>query len=68
MGAALIHKRELVAEIIREAKATLEREGLGATRTVSVKIRIHKDLRYYLQHPTFSWTSIKMSTVPGMLF
>lgn len=45
MGAALIHKRELVAEMIKEAKATLAREGWGPTRTVSVKIRIHKDLR-----------------------
>jgi tRNA-dihydrouridine synthase 4 len=46
MGAALIHKRELVAEMIKEAKATLEREGWGESRTVSVKIRIHKDLRF----------------------
>jgi len=46
MGAALIHKRDLVAEMIKEAKATLAREGWGPTRTISVKIRIHKDLRY----------------------
>jgi tRNA-dihydrouridine synthase 4 len=44
MGAALINNRELVAEMIKNAKATLEREGWGETRTVSVKIRIHKDL------------------------
>jgi hypothetical protein len=46
MGAALIHKRELVAEMIKEAKANLEREGWGESRTMSVKIRIHKDLRF----------------------
>lgn len=46
MGASLMGKRELVAQIVREAKAALHRDGFGASRTVSVKIRIHKDPRY----------------------
>jgi tRNA-dihydrouridine synthase 4 len=46
MGAALMHKRELVAEMVKEAKATMQREGHEGRKTVSVKIRIHKDLRY----------------------
>ncbi|KAM3074168.1 tRNA dihydrouridine synthase [Clarireedia jacksonii] len=45
MGAALMHKRELVAEMVKEAKATMQREGYEGKKTVSVKIRIHKDLR-----------------------
>ncbi|PQE21100.1 hypothetical protein CJF32_00005554 [Rutstroemia sp. NJR-2017a WRK4] len=45
MGAALMHKRELVAEMVKEAKATMQREGHEGKKTVSVKIRIHKDLR-----------------------
>jgi tRNA-dihydrouridine synthase 4 len=40
-----MNKRELVSEIVTEAKKRLEREGWGDTRTVSVKIRVHKDLR-----------------------
>ena len=48
LGAALMNKRELVAEIVTEAKKSLEREGWADTRTVSVKIRIHKDLRQVL--------------------
>ena len=46
LGAALMNKRELVADIVKEAKATLKRDGYEGRRTVSVKIRIHKDLRY----------------------
>ncbi|KAL5344226.1 tRNA dihydrouridine synthase [Pseudogymnoascus australis] len=45
LGAALMNKRELVADIVKEAKATLKRDGYEGRRTVSVKIRIHKDLR-----------------------
>ncbi|EPE25064.1 FMN-linked oxidoreductase [Glarea lozoyensis ATCC 20868] len=45
LGAALMHKRELVAEMVKEAKASLEREGFKDKKTVSVKIRIHRDLR-----------------------
>lgn len=41
-----MNKRELVADIVKEAKATLKRDGYEGRRTVSVKIRIHKDLRY----------------------
>jgi hypothetical protein len=43
-----MNKRELVAEMVTEAKKQLEREGWGDTRTVSAKIRIHKDLRCVL--------------------
>ena len=45
LGAALMNRRELVAEIVTEAKKRLEREGWADTRTVSVKIRVHRDLR-----------------------
>lgn len=53
MGASLIHKRELVLEMVREAKQLLREAGWdvegngrdGKRKTVSVKIRIHKDLR-----------------------
>lgn len=40
-----MHKRELVAEMVKEAKSTLKQEGYEGKKTVSVKIRIHKDLR-----------------------
>lgn len=45
MGAALMHKRELVASMVSEAKAGLHNETRAVKKTVSVKIRIHKDLR-----------------------
>ncbi|CAG8982783.1 hypothetical protein HYALB_00001064 [Hymenoscyphus albidus] len=45
IGAALMHERELVASMIRAAKGALETEGYKGKKTVSVKIRIHKDLR-----------------------
>ncbi|ESZ91181.1 hypothetical protein SBOR_8432 [Sclerotinia borealis F-4128] len=45
IGAALMHKRELVAEMVKEAKSALQREGYEGKKTISVKIRIHKDLR-----------------------
>lgn len=40
-----MHKRELVAEMVKEAKSALKRNGFEGRKTVSVKIRIHKDLR-----------------------
>ena len=40
-----MHKRELVAEMVKEAKSALKREGFEGKKTVSVKIRVHKDLR-----------------------
>ena len=40
-----MHKRELVASIVKEAKTALVNEGFHGKKTVSVKIRIHKDLR-----------------------
>jgi tRNA-dihydrouridine synthase 4 len=45
LGAALMHKRDLVASLITSAKATLHELGYEETKTISVKIRIHKDLR-----------------------
>jgi len=44
-----MHKRELVAEMVSAARAALERDGFRGLKTVSVKIRIHKDLRYVFQ-------------------
>ena len=40
-----MHKRELVAEMVKEAKSALQREGYQGHKSVSVKIRVHKDLR-----------------------
>ena len=40
-----MHKRELVAKMVVAAKSALEHLGYEETKTVSVKIRIHKDLR-----------------------
>lgn len=46
LGAALMNQRELVADMVKEAKTALERDGWKGQKTVSVKIRVHKDLRY----------------------
>lgn len=40
-----MHKRELVASMITAAKTALRDNGFERKKTVSVKIRIHKDLR-----------------------
>jgi tRNA-dihydrouridine synthase 4 len=40
-----MHKRELVASLIKSAKCALHTLGYEGGKTVSVKIRIHKDLR-----------------------
>lgn len=45
LGAALMHKRELVADLVKAAKERLNVLGYSGRKTVSVKIRIHKDLR-----------------------
>jgi tRNA-dihydrouridine synthase 4 len=46
LGAALMNRREVVAEMVTETRKRLERDGYRDTRTVSVKIRVHRDLRY----------------------
>ncbi|KAN0117027.1 FMN-linked oxidoreductase [Hyaloscypha variabilis] len=47
LGAALMHKRSLVASLITSAKSTFQSlsPSSHSNKTVSVKIRIHKDLR-----------------------
>lgn len=40
-----MHKRELVADMVKSAKESLRDLGYVGKKTVSVKIRIHKDLR-----------------------
>ncbi len=40
-----MHKRSLVAEMIQAAKSSLSQSGYEGKKTVSVKIRIHRDLR-----------------------
>ncbi|KAG7108816.1 hypothetical protein HYQ44_012180 [Verticillium longisporum] len=55
LGAALMEKRELVRDMVIETRQALERDGWGVGkekdienpqgRSVSVKIRVHKDLR-----------------------
>jgi len=55
MGAALMEKRELVRDMVIETREQLRRDGWGVDmekdidnprgRSVSVKIRVHKDLR-----------------------
>jgi tRNA-dihydrouridine synthase 4 len=44
VGAALLQRRELVAEMVSSARALLARHG-HADRTISVKIRVDTDLR-----------------------
>lgn len=44
MGASLMTQPDLVCAMIRAAKAALAEAGYGETKTVSVKIRIHKDI------------------------
>ena len=44
IGAALMERLDLVCEIIRAAKQTIKRDGFEGRRTMSVKIRIHRDL------------------------
>ena len=55
LGAALMEKRELVRDMVLETRSRLRDEGWGVGkekdmenpkgRSVSVKIRVHKDLR-----------------------
>ena len=55
LGAALMEKRELVRDMVLETRSRLQQEGWDVSkekavdsprgRSVSVKIRIHKDLR-----------------------
>lgn len=40
-----MHKRELVASMVSSAKVALSSSGLQDRKTISVKIRVHKDLR-----------------------
>ncbi|KAE9376595.1 FMN-linked oxidoreductase [Stipitochalara longipes BDJ] len=44
LGAALMHKRSLVASLVVSAKSSLQALNYH-NKTISVKIRIHKDLR-----------------------
>ena len=44
IGAALMEKPELVCDIIRAAKQTIKDDGYEGRRSMSVKIRIHRDL------------------------
>ncbi|KAL6869035.1 tRNA dihydrouridine synthase [Amphichorda felina] len=61
LGAALMNKRELVRDMVVETRSTLRREGWAVGmdkdmdspkgRSVSVKIRVHDDLRYDMRYP-----------------
>ena len=56
-----MNKRELVRDMIVETRSALRREGWAVDmdkdvdspkgRSVSVKIRVHDDLRYDIRHP-----------------
>ena len=56
LGAALMNQRELVKDMVVETRSAMEREGWAVGkdkdinnpkgRSVSVKIRVHDDLRY----------------------
>ncbi|RDL42176.1 FMN-linked oxidoreductase [Venustampulla echinocandica] len=46
LGAALMNKRELVASMVKAAKNALESQGYDSQKTISVKIRVHSDLRH----------------------
>jgi tRNA-dihydrouridine synthase 4 len=45
LGAALMHKRSLVASMVTSIRSTLSSQSLLSSKSVSVKIRIHKNLR-----------------------
>ena len=68
LGAALMHKRELVAEMVKEAKSALHREGYEGKKTVSVKIRVHKDLRDTIDFiKTVQATGVDFLTIHGRM-
>lgn len=56
-----MNKRELVRDMVVETRSTLRREGWAVGmdkdmdspkgRSVSVKIRVHDDLRYDIRYP-----------------
>jgi len=48
LGAALMQKPDLVASMVSSAKSALRQLGFEGKKTISVKIRIHKDLRQTL--------------------
>ncbi|KAG4438214.1 hypothetical protein IFR05_006287 [Cadophora sp. M221] len=48
LGAALMQHPTLVSEMVSTAKKTLHKLGYAETKTISVKIRVHKDLRQTL--------------------
>ncbi|KAH7304824.1 tRNA-dihydrouridine synthase-like protein 4-like protein [Rhexocercosporidium sp. MPI-PUGE-AT-0058] len=48
LGAALMQHPTLVSEMVTTAKSTLHELGYEGKKTISVKIRVHKDLRQTL--------------------
>ncbi|KAG9245034.1 tRNA-dihydrouridine synthase-like protein 4-like protein [Calycina marina] len=68
LGAALMHKPELVASMITSAKESFKAEGFEAKKTVSVKIRIHKDLRQTVDFvKTMESVGVDFITIHGRL-
>jgi len=53
LGAALMGKREVVAGMVGSAKEVMRREGWDGRKSVSVKIRVHKDLRFVVPRSLF---------------
>ncbi|TAQ88780.1 hypothetical protein B7494_g2872 [Chlorociboria aeruginascens] len=68
LGAALMEKRELVAEMVRSAKGAIKESGFEGKKTVSVKIRVHRDLRETVDFiKTVESAGIDFLTIHGRL-
>jgi tRNA-dihydrouridine synthase 4 len=68
LGAALMHKRELVSSMVSSAKSAIAQLGLSDTKTVSVKIRVHKDLRETVDFvKTMETAGVDFITIHGRL-
>jgi tRNA-dihydrouridine synthase 4 len=63
-----MHKRELVASMVTAAKSSLKELGYGGQKTVSVKIRVHKDLRETVDFlKTVEQAGVDFVTIHGRL-
>lgn len=63
-----MQKRELVASMVTSSKSALASLGLASKKTVSVKIRIHKDLRHTIDFvKTVQEAGVDFITIHGRM-
>lgn len=63
-----MHQRSLVADMVRSSQSALESQGYAGKKTVSVKIRIHKDLRETIDFvKTIQEAGVDFITIHGRL-